>query len=227
MLRKTAPADKSGNVKTFFAEFRYRPTRYSASYSCTQSAHRDCLLICALETSLTRSTGIVHTSAKTRLTSVAIRIGIRVRIRIPIRDHHRQHHQWWTFAEKKLECGSMPNVMVALPNIGGASVQRRKVWLTPTTRVPCSNAAKTRKPLKLEGVPQTTGPISAVRRPKFTILSRHVEEVSSFNNFFLIVDTCLSCKDTARQICAMVPKWRFFASCIFSEQRTAHFRHAF
>jgi len=32
----------------------------------------------------------------------------------------------------------MPNVMAALPNIGGAaSVQRRKVWLTPTTRVPC------------------------------------------------------------------------------------------
>jgi len=25
------------------------------------------------------------------------------------------------------------------------SVQHRKVWLTPTTRVPCSNAAKTRK----------------------------------------------------------------------------------
>jgi len=33
--------------------------------------------------------------------------------------------------------------------------------------------------------------------------------------------------NTARQICAMVPKWRFFASCIFSEPRAAHFRHAF
>jgi len=33
----------------------------------------------------------------------------------------------------KLECGPMPNVMAALPNIGlgGASAQRRKVWLTP------------------------------------------------------------------------------------------------
>ena len=29
------------------------------------------------------------------------------------------------------------------------------VWLTPTTRVPCSNAAKTRNPLKLPGVPKT------------------------------------------------------------------------
>ena len=39
--------------------------------------------------------------------------------------------------------------------IGGAPVQRRKVSLTPTTRVLCSNAAKTRNPLKLAGVPQT------------------------------------------------------------------------
>jgi len=48
----------------------------------------------------------------------------------------------------------MPNVMAVLPNIGGASVQRRKVWLTPATRVPCSNAAKTRKPLKFAECPK-------------------------------------------------------------------------
>jgi len=30
-------------------------------------------------------------------------------------------------------------------------------------------------------------------------------------SFFPIVDTCLSCEDTAQQSCAMVPKWRFFA----------------
>jgi len=36
--------------------------------------------------------------------------------------------------------------------------------------MPCSNAAKTRNPLKFAGVPQTTGLISAVSRPKFTIL---------------------------------------------------------
>jgi len=50
------------------------------------------------------------------------------------------------------------------------SVQRRKVWLTPTTRVQCSNAAKTRNPLKLVGVSQTPEPISAVSGPKFAIL---------------------------------------------------------
>jgi len=30
--------------------------------------------------------------------------------------------------------------------------------------------------------------------------------------FFPIVDTCLSCEDTAQQCCVMVPRWRFFAS---------------
>ena len=39
------------------------------------------------------------------------------------------------------------------------------VWLTLTTRVPCSNAAKTRNLLKLPGVPQTNETISAASRP--------------------------------------------------------------
>jgi len=56
----------------------------------------------------------------------------------------------------------MPNVMAALPNIGGATVQRCKVWLTPTTRVPCSNSAKTRNPLKSAWVPQTRQQSSAL-----------------------------------------------------------------
>jgi len=43
----------------------------------------------------------------------------------------------------KVECETMPNVMATLPS--------RKVWLTPTTGVPCSNAAKTRNLLKLTG----------------------------------------------------------------------------
>jgi len=71
----------------------------------------------------------------------------------------------------------MPNVMAALPNIGQVahSVQRRKVWLTTSTAAPCSNAAKMRNPLKLAGVSQTTGPLSAASGPKFTVLWGHVE----------------------------------------------------
>jgi len=86
----------------------------------------------------------------------------------------------------QLECGPMPNVMAALPNIGGTLCSTLRSWLTPNTGVPCSNAAKTQNPLKFAGVPQTTGPISAASVPKFTILWGHVEEilVLLFNKFF-------------------------------------------
>jgi len=57
--------------------------------------------------------------------------------------------------------------------------QRCKVWLTLTTRVPSSNAAKTRKPLKLAGVPQTGQPISATSGPKFTIVGTSVGHIAA------------------------------------------------
>jgi len=68
------------------------------------------------------------------------------------------------------------------------------VWLTPTTRVPCSNAAKTRNPLKLAGLPQTNEMISAASGPKFTILWGHVEPILLLNKFFPIVDTNIVAK---------------------------------
>ena len=78
--------------------------------------------------------------------------------------------------------------------------------------MPCSNAAKTRNPLKFSGVPQTNETISAASGPKFTILWRHVEEILLLNKFFPIVDTCLICEEIARRSCAMVPRWRFLAT---------------
>ena len=90
--------------------------------------------------------------------------------------------------------------------------------------MPCSNATKTQNPLKFVGVPQTPEPISAVSGPKFTILSGHVDEVLLLNNFFPIVDTCLSWPDKVVRWCR---DGDFFASCICSEPRAAHFRHAF
>ena len=59
------------------------------------------------------------------------------------------------------------------------SVQRRKVWLTPTTTVPCSNAATTRNLLKCAGVPQSRQQISATSRPKFTILWRRGGDIAA------------------------------------------------
>jgi len=82
-----------------------------------------------------------------------------------------------------------------------------------------------RNQLKFAGVPQTNETISATSGPKFAILWGHVVEVLLFNKFFPIVDTCLSCKDSARQSCAMVRRWRFFASFlypVFPARRVQH-----
>ena len=63
-----------------------------------------------------------------------------------------------------------------------------------------------------------------LRWPKLTKQSQPLVGRSSpyYNNmwallllnkfFFPIIDTCLSCRDIARQSCAMVRRWRFFAS---------------
>jgi len=62
----------------------------------------------------------------------------------------------------------MPNVMVALPNIGGALCSMPQSLAD--AQMPCSNAAKTRSQLKFAEVPQTGQPISAVNGPKFAVL---------------------------------------------------------
>ena len=63
----------------------------------------------------------------------------------------------------------MPNVMTALPNIGGALCSTPQSLADAQYWVSCSNAAKTRNPLKFAGVPQTNETISAASMPKFTI----------------------------------------------------------
>ena len=68
----------------------------------------------------------------------------------------------------------MPNVMAALPNIGGALCSTPQSLVDAPTRVPCRNAAKTRNLLKFAGVPQTPELISAISGLKFTILWGHL-----------------------------------------------------
>ena len=78
----------------------------------------------------------------------------------------------------------MPNVMVALPNIGGALYSTPPSLADAYYYMQCSNAAKTWKPLKVAGVPQTPETISAACGPNFTILWGHVEEILLLNKFF-------------------------------------------
>jgi len=57
------------------------------------------------------------------------------------------------------------------------------VWLTPTIRVPCSNAAKTRNPLKFAGVPQLANR-SQLLVGRSSPYYEDVEEVLLLNKFF-------------------------------------------
>ena len=86
----------------------------------------------------------------------------------------------------------MPNVMVALPNIGGALCSPPQSLADADYLLPCSNAVKTRNPLKLAGVPQTTGTISAASGPKFTILWGRVEDILVLNKFVVRLSICAS-----------------------------------
>ena len=106
-----------------------------------------------------------------------------------------------------------------------------KVWLTPTNKVLCSNAAKMRYLLEYDGVPQTCQSISAVSGPKFTILWGYVKEILLLNKFF---SSCRYVPQLRRysptKLCdgaEMAIFGDFFASCICSEPRAAHFRPAF
>jgi len=74
--------------------------------------------------------------------------------------------------------------MVALPNIGGALCSTPQRMADAHYYMPCSNAAKTRKPFKVAGVPQTPETISATSGPKFTILWSGMEEILLINKFF-------------------------------------------
>jgi len=120
----------------------------------------------------------------------------------------------------------MPNVMVALPNIGGALCSTPQSLADAHYQMPimpCSNGAKAQNPLKFAGVPQPRQQISAVSAmvPRWRS-SPYYEDMwrtyRCLTSFFPIVDTCLSCEDIARQSRAMVPRWRLFGSCISNEQ---------
>jgi len=49
--------------------------------------------------------------------------------------------------------------------------------------------------------------------------------IADLNNFFPIVDTCLSCKDIARHSCGMVPRWQFLATFLGPAFAASHVEH--
>jgi len=122
-------------------------------------------------------------------------------------------------------------ILCTSPGDGQTSFQ---VSLTSVERRrQCSNEAKTRNPLKFVGVLRTRQP--SLAQPIVDRSSPYYEDMwrryCCLTICFPIVDTYLTSEDIAGRRCAMVRRWRifgeFFASCIFSEPRAAHFRPAF
>jgi len=92
------------------------------------------------------------------------------------------------------------------------SVQRRKVWLTPSTRCRAVTLPRRETRWNLQGclkLPDGSQPLVGRSSLYCGDMWRTYRCLTSF---FQIVDTCLSCEDIARQSCAMVPRWRFFAT---------------
>ena len=82
------------------------------------------------------------------------------------------------------------------------------VWL-------CSNAAKTRDPLKF-GCPKLTKRSQPLVGRRSPYCDDMWGRYCCLTSFFPIVDACLNCEDIARQSCAMVRRWRFFTSFLHS-----------
>jgi len=80
--------------------------------------------------------------------------------------------------------------------------------------------------LKLSGVTQTTGSISAASgsSPYYEDMWRRYCCLTSFF-FRLSIRTCVSCEDMARQNYAMVPKWRFFGEFLGSAFPASRAQH--
>jgi len=105
-------------------------------------------------------------------------------------------------------------------------VQRRNVWLTPTTRYLAVTLHQDAKRVEiLQGCPK----LQDRSQPLVGGSSPYYEDMWStyccLSTFFPIVDTCLSCEDTARQICAMVPRWRFLATFLRPVSSASRVQH--
>jgi len=102
--------------------------------------------------------------------------------------------------------GQQPPKMYIWCSSPGDGQTSCKVWLASGERRRCSNAAKTRN----LGCPQTTGPMSAAVDRSSPYCGQMWRRYCCLTSFFPSVDTCLSWKDTARQIVRWCYRWRIF-----------------
>jgi len=99
----------------------------------------------------------------------------------------------------KLECGPMPNVVAALPNIGGA------LCSTPQSLLECRAVTLPRGETSwnLLGCPKLANGSQPFVGRNSPYCADMYGKYWCLTSFFPIVDMCFSCEDIARQSCAM------------------------
>jgi len=121
--------------------------------------------------------------------------------------------------------GQCPNVMAALPNTGGALCSMPQFGWRPLVECRAVTLPRRETRWNLLGCPKLTKwskPLVGRSSPYYKGLWRRY---CCLTIFFPIVDRCLNCEDIARQNCAMVRRWRFFASLlclVFPASRVHH-----
>jgi len=119
----------------------------------------------------------------------------------------------------------MPNVMAALLNIGGALCSMPQFGWCILLECHAVMPPRCETRWNYLGCPKLTKrsqPLVGRSSPYCVDMWR---KYGCLTSFFPIVDTCLSCEDIARQICAMVSRWRFLATFlhpVFSASRVQH-----
>jgi len=121
----------------------------------------------------------------------------------------------------------MPNMMATLPNIDSTLCSMPQFGWCPLLECHAVTLPRCETCWKLAGVPQTVNRSQLLVGQCLPYCEDMWGRHCCLTSFFPIVDTCLSCKDIAQRSCVMVPRRRFFGSCISSKPPAAHFRPAF
>jgi len=142
-------------------------------------------------------------------------------VMLPIQENTRLGRKV-NFAPGKIPSrGEEPPKMYIQCTSPGDSQTSCKVWLASGQRRRCSNEGKTRNRGNLLGCPKLLNRFQRL----VGLGSPYCEDTwiryCCLTSFFPTVDTCISCKDTARQSCATVPRWQIFGDflCVLYFQR--------
>jgi len=95
------------------------------------------------------------------------------------------------------------------------------VWLTPTNGVPCSNDAKRETRWNLQGCPKLRNRSQPLVGGSSPYCEDKWKRYCCLTSFFSDYRYVPSCEDIARQICAIMPRWR-----IFGDFWVLHFQRA-